>query len=178
MKNIFVIKTSPRVGGNSDRLADEFIKGAREAGNNVDQVSLTNKDIKFCRGCLVCQQTHECVIKDDTEPIRKKMLEADVIVWSTPVYYFCISGQMKTMIDRSNPLYSMDYKFRDVILLATAAEDESTTVEGTVKATQGWVDCFEHASLKHVVFAGGVTSKGDIEGHKALKEAYNLGRSI
>ncbi|WP_024993424.1 flavodoxin family protein [Phocaeicola paurosaccharolyticus] len=178
MKNVFVIKTSPRKSGNSDHLADEFIKGAIEAGNHVEEVSLTGKNIQFCRGCMTCQQTHRCVIKDDAEPIREKMLQADVIVWATPIYYYCVSGQMKTMIDRANPLYSMDYKFRDIYLLATAAEDEPSTVEGTVKATQGWVDCFGKATLKKVVFAGGVNSKGDIEGHSALKEAYELGKTI
>ncbi|ADV44951.1 flavodoxin family protein [Bacteroides helcogenes] len=178
MKNVLVIKTSPRKGGNSDRLADEFIKGATEAGNHVEEVSLVGKNIQFCRGCLTCQKTQRCVIKDDAVAICEKMLNADVIVWATPVYYYCISGQMKTMIDRANPLYGMDYKFRDIYLLATAAEDEPTTVEGSVKATQGWVDCFAKATLQKVVFAGGVNDKGDIEGHPSLKEAYELGKRI
>lgn len=178
MKNVLVIKTSPRKSGNSDQLADELIKGAIEKGNHVEEVSLAGKDIQFCRGCLTCQQTQRCVIKDDAITICEKMLNADVIVWSTPVYYYCVSGQMKTMIDRANPLYSMDYKFRDIYLLATAAEDELSTVEGTVKATQGWVDCFEKATLQKVIFAGGVNGKGDIEGHPALNEAYKLGKTI
>ncbi len=178
MKNILVIKTSPRKGGNSDVLADAFIKGATNAGNNVEEVSLIGKEIAFCKGCFACQKTHRCIIHDDADNIRELMLNADVIVWATPVYYYSCSGQMKTMIDRANPLYSADYKFRDVYLLATAAEDEDYTVEGTVKVCQGWVDCFEKASLKGVVFAGGVNDKGDIKGHKALSEAEEMGRKI
>ena len=178
MKNVLIISTSPRKGGNSDMLATEFAKGAKEAGNEVDVVNLAGKKIEFCRGCLSCVKTQKCVIDDDAAEIRDKMLHADVIVWATPIYYYCISGQMKTMIDRGNPLYTSDYKFRDIYLLATAAEDEGYVVEGAVKATQGWIDCFEKASLKGVVFAGGVDKKGEIAGHKALAEAYEMGKGI
>ena len=178
MKNVLIISTSPRKGGNSDMLATEFAKGAKEAGNEVDVVNLAGKKIEFCRGCLSCVKTQKCVIDDDAAEVRGKMLNADVIVWEKPIYYYCISGQMKTMIDRGNPLYTSDYKFRDIYLLATAAEDEGYVVEGAVKATQGWIDCFEKASLKGVVFAGGVDKKGEIAGHKALAEAYEMGKGI
>ena len=178
MKNVLIISTSTRKGGNSDMLATEFAKGAKEAGNEVDVVNLAGKKIEFCRGCLSCVKTQKCVIDDDAAEVRDKMLSADVIVWATPIYYYCISGQMKTMIDRGNPLYTSDYKFRDIYLLATAAEDEGYVVEGAVKATQGWIDCFEKASLKGVVFAGGVDKKGEIAGHKALAEAYEMGKGI
>ncbi len=178
MKKILVISTSPRKDGNSDMLAQEFMRGANEAGNQVEYVSLIGKNIAFCRGCLACQKTLRCVIHDDADIIREQMLNAEVIVWATPVYYFSVSGQMKTMIDRANALYSSDYKFRDVYLLAAAAEDDPSTVEGAVKATQGWVDCLGKTTLKGVVFAGGVNNKGDIAGHKALTEAYELGKSV
>lgn len=178
MKKILVISTSPRKDGNSDMLAQEFMRGANEAGNQVEYVSLIGKNIAFCRGCLACQKTLRCVIHDDADIIREQMLNAEVIVWATPVYYYSVSGQMKTMIDRANALYSSDYKFRDVYLLAAAAEDDPSTVEGAVKATMGWVDCLEKTTLKGVVFAGGVNNKGDIAGHKALTEAYELGKSV
>jgi NAD(P)H-dependent FMN reductase len=106
------------------------------------------------------------------------MREAEVIVWATPIYYYSISGQMKTMIDRGNPLYGDDYKFREVYLLATAADDEPTTVVGARTALQGWVDCFEKATLKGEVFAGGVTMPQDISGHVGLQQAYELGKNV
>ena len=83
---------------------------------------------------------------------------------------------MKTMIDRANPLYTADYRFTDVYLLASAAEDDPATVDGTETVVRGWTDCFERATLRGVVFAGGVTAKGDIVGHKALAEAREMGR--
>lgn len=178
MSNILIIKTSPRTGGNSDALADEFARGAAEAGHHVETVSLARKAIGFCRGCLACQDTHCCVMHDDADAIGQQIHDADVVVWATPVYYYSVSGQMKTMIDRSNPVYGTDYKFRDVYLLASAAEDEPTTADGAVTALKGWVACFERSRLAGVVFAGGVNERGDIAGHPSLAKAYEAGRSV
>lgn len=177
-KNVLIISTSLRRNSNSDRLAAEFAQGAEETGNKVEVVRLRDKDIAFCRGCLACQKTHRCVIGDDAIGICQKMHDADVIVWATPVYYYSVSGQMKTMIDRANPLYDTDYHFREAYLLASAAEDDETTVEGAVKTLQGWVDCFPQVQLKGVIFAGGVNDPGDIEGHPALVQARQAGRSV
>lgn len=129
-KHILVISTSPRKGGNSETLANEFIRGAEESGNHVEKICLYDKTISFCKGCLTCLKTRTCIIHDDAEIIAQKMKTADVLVFATPVYYYEMSGQMKTMLDRANPLYDSDYQFRDVYLLAAAAEDEDTAVEG------------------------------------------------
>lgn len=87
-KKILVISTSPRKGGNSDALADAFIRGAQESGSSVEKVTLYDKTIGFCRGCLTCQSTGRCVIRDDADAIAQKMGEADVIVFATPIYYY------------------------------------------------------------------------------------------
>lgn len=177
-KKVLVISTSPRKGGNSDVLADEFVRGAREAGNSVEKITLIDKTIGFCRGCLACQSTQHCVIHDDADAIAQNMLTADVIVFATPIYYYAMCGQMKTMLDRSNPLFSADYAFRDIYLLAAAAEENEHTVDGAVTGLMGWIDCFEKARLAGTVFAGGVTSVGEIQGHPALKKAYEMGKNI
>ena len=131
-KKVLVISTSPRKGGNSDVLADEFVRGAQESGNSVEKVTLHNHTIGFCKGCLVCQSTQRCVIHDDADAIVRKMLTADVIAFATPIYYYGMCGQMKTMLDRSNPLFSADYAFRDIYLLSAAAEEDSHTPDGAV----------------------------------------------
>lgn len=177
-KKVLIISASLRKGGNSEMLAKEFEKGARKAGNEVAFFSLRDRKIGFCRGCLTCLKLGKCVIGDDAVEIAEKIKNADVLVFATPVYYYSISGQLKTMLDRANPLYDSDYRFTDVYLLATAAEDEKTTVEGAEKAVQGWVDCFERARLSGVVFAGGVNDAGDIAGHKGLTEAYEAGKNV
>lgn len=123
-KKICVIKTSLRLNSNSDQLADAFIQSAKESGNDVIEISLKDKKIAFCKGCLSCQKLGHCVINDDANIITEKIKQADVIVWATPIYYYEMSGQMKVMIDRANSLYTSNYQFRDVYLLSTAAENE------------------------------------------------------
>ena len=177
-KKVVIIETSLRSNSNSDKLADSFAKGAEDAGNEVEIVSLKGKRIGFCTGCFECLKRGDCVIDDDANAITEKILETDVVVWTTPIYYYEMSGQMKTMIDRANSLYPRDYQFRDVYLLTVAAEDEDAVDEKAAAGLQGWVDCFEKARFKGKVFAGGVNDRGDIENHKALKEAYELGKTI
>ncbi len=106
------------------------------------------------------------------------VLYADVVVWATPIYYYEMSGQMKTLIDRLNPMYSKDYKFRDVYLLATAAEEGDEAFEKAITGLNGWIDCFEKTSIKGTVLCGGVSSGGDISSNTKLKEAYNLGSLV
>ncbi len=106
------------------------------------------------------------------------MKNADVIAFATPIYYYEMSGQMKTLLDRANPLFPSDYKFRDIYFLASAAENEEDAMDKAVSGLGGWIDCFEKASLKGVVKAIGVTDEGDIEGNASLKEAYEMGMLI
>ena len=177
-KHVLIINSSPRKGGNSETLAAFFAKGAEEAGHKVETVYLREKKYGFCKGCLACLKVGHCVIKDDAVEIAAKMHDADVLVFATPVYYYSVSGQLKTMLDRANPLFDSDYAFTKAFLLATAAEDGEETVEGAVKAVQGWVDCFERCELAGTVFAGGVNGVGDIAGHPALEKAYQMGKEV
>ena len=177
-KKVLIISSSPRKDGNSEKLAEALAKGAAESGNVVETIYLREKSLNFCKGCFACLKLGHCVIADDAVEIAAKMHDADVLVFATPVYYYSVSGQLKTMLDRANPLYGTDYVFTKVYLLATAAEDEAETVEGAKKAVQGWVDCFERAEFAGTVFAGGVNDVGDIAGHPALETAYQTGRGI
>lgn len=106
------------------------------------------------------------------------MLAADVIAFATPIYYYEMCGQMKTMLDRTNPLYPSDYTFRDIYLLATAADEDVHAVDGASNGLSGWISCFEKARLSGTVFAGGVDAAGEIQGHPALKQAYEMGKEI
>lgn len=178
MKKVIVISTSLRAGSNSDMLADKFIEGALKSGNEVEKISLINKDIRFCRGCLACQKLGKCVINDDVNVIMQKVLNADVIVWATPIYYYEMSGQMKVLIDRMNAMYNLDYKFRDVYMLTTAAEDEPETPQRAINGLTGWIDCYHESRLAGTLFCGGVDAPRTIEGNDKLQEAYNLGMSI
>lgn len=128
-KKVVVLSTSLRSNSNSELLAKSFVEGSKESGNEVEYISLKNKDIRFCIGCLACQKLGHCVIKDDVTDIMDSVLYADVVVWATPIYYYEMSGQMKTLIDRLNPMYSKDYKFRDVYLLRQSQKKETKSLK-------------------------------------------------
>lgn len=97
---VLVINGSPRAKGNSDLLCDEFIRGAEEAGNQVEKISLREKEIFPCKACYACFRTGSCVQKDDMPGILEKAEKADVLLLATPTYFLTMSGQMKVMIDR------------------------------------------------------------------------------
>ncbi len=178
MKKVIVISTSLRAGSNSDMLADQFIAGAIAAGNDVQKISLADKQLVFCKGCLACQKLGKCVIDDDANIIMRQVLNADVVCWATPIYYYEMSGQMKVLIDRLNAMYSLDYKFRDVYMLSTAAEDEPQVPERAVAGLTGWIDCYPKSRLAGTLFCGGVDAPRTIEDNETLLKAFDLGKSI
>ena len=177
-KNVLILSTSLRPGSNSDALAEAFARGAREAGNAVEILSLRGKTMGFCRGCLACLEKGRCIQNDDAPAMVEKMGRADVLVFATPIYYYEMSGQMKTLLDRANSLYDSDYAFTDVYLLTAAAEDEDGVDSRAISGLEGWIACFERARLAGTVFAGGVNKAGEIRGHRALEEAYRMGGRV
>ena len=179
MSKVLVITPSLRAKSNSDVLAGRLIAGAKDAGHEVEVVSLKGKEIRFCIGCLNCQKTQKCVLKDDAIEIAEKMKNADTLVFVTPIYYYEMSGQMKTLLDRMNPLYPSDYKFRKVYMLSVAAEDEEYVPEKAVSGLEGWIDCFEKAEFAGSLFCGGINDAGEANGRPAeLEEAYEFGKQI
>ncbi len=177
-KNVLIITASLRPNSNSDALAAAFADGAKETGNDVETISLKGKTIGFCVGCLACQKTQKCVLRDDAVALAEKVKNAGVVVFASPVYYYSVSGLLKTFLDRCNPLFPSDYSFRDVYFLATAADTGESAMDGPVKAVQGWVDCFEKARLAGTVFGGGVDAPGGMEGHPALQKAREMGKQV
>lgn len=178
-KKVLVISTSLRQNSNSDLLAQKFAQGAREAGHQVEFVSLRGKDLRFCTGCMACMKGPRCVIQDDANAIVEQIGKAEVICFATPVYYFEMSGQMKTLLDRANPLYNADYAFRDIYLLTASAEAEASASDGAVNGLKGWIACFEQARLAGVVRGGGVDAPGQMaQETNKLAEAYELGKRI
>ena len=100
-KKILVLSGSPRKGGNSDYLCDRFIAGAQEAGHEAVKIFISGKKVGYCRACYACKNTGKCVQKDDMEEILAKMLAADVLVLASPVYFYSIDAQIKTVLDRT-----------------------------------------------------------------------------
>lgn len=175
-KNILILSSSPRKGGNSDSLCDEFMRGALDSGNTVEKVFLRDKKINPCLGCSVCSQYQKpCPQKDDAAEVIGKMLKADVIVMATPVYFYAMSAQMKTLIDRCcGPYTQMSGK--EFYFIATAAETDAKIMDRIVANFMGFLDCLESPTVKGTLFCGGVWHTGEIKGNPKLKEAYEMGR--
>ena len=160
-KRILILSSSPRKGGNSDTLCDEFLRGAKEAGNDVEKIFLRDKKINYCTGCSTCSLHHKpCPQKDDAAEIIDKMVAADVIVMATPVYFYTMSAQMKTLIDRCCGLYT-EMNDKEFYFIVTAAEDDKEKMMRTVDTFQGFLDCLENPTIKGVVFGLGVWHVGE-----------------
>lgn len=178
MKNILIISASPRKNGNSDILCDRFAQGAVESGHKVEKIFLASKNVGYCRGCGVCNSTHQCVQKDDMTNILEKMVNADVIVLATPVYFYSMDGQMKTFIDRTVPRYT-EIKNKDFYFIMTAADTEKDSLSRTMEAFRGFTeDCLEGAKEAGIIYGTGAWQVGEIKSTKAYDEAYEMGRKI
>ncbi len=178
MKNVLIINSTYRKSGNSEALAAQFAKGAEEAGHSVKIINLRDIQLKFCVGCLCCQKTGKCIQSDGVNELLPVVQNADVIVFATPVYYYSMCGQLKTFLDRLNPLYGQENKFKKVYLLATAADSEKSAMDGTVKGIQGWIDCFDGVEFSGIVCGTGAEGIGDVRKTAAFTEAYELSKQI
>ena len=177
-KNVLVISASPRKGGNSDTLCDEFIRGAQESGNHAEKIFLASKNIKYCIGCGVCNTTQKCVQKDDMAEILDKMVEADVIVLATPVYFYTMDAQMKTLIDRTVPRYT-EIQNKDFYFIVAAADTERKMMERTIEGFRGFTqNCLTGAREKGIIYGTGAWQAGEIKGTPAVKQAYEMGRNV
>lgn len=178
-KKVLVISSSLRNNSNSEMLAKQAAKGAEDAGHDVEFITLKDKTLNFCKGCLACQKTMKCVIRDDAAEICVKVGNSDVIIFANPIYYYELCGQLKTLLDRCNPLYPSDYRFRDVYLITASAEDGDEVYKTAENGLQGWVDCFEKAKLVKVLSGGGLNDPSDAEKNEEyLKSAYELGKNV
>ena len=179
MKSVLVLSASLRKDSNSEILARALARGAQEKGHRVEVISLREKELRFCTGCMACLQAHRCAIHDDAGAIVEKMGAADVICFATPVYYYGMAGQMKTLLDRANPLFSSEYAFRDIYLLTASAEREDSAADGAVRGLEGWISCFERARLAGVVRGGGADAPGEMARlTDKLDQACRMGRQV
>lgn len=177
-KKVLILAASFRKKGNSDLLCDEFARGATEAGNEVEKIYLNDKNIGYCRGCGVCNTTHKCVLKDDMAEILDKMIKADVIVMATPVYFYSMNGQMKTLIDRTVPRYG-EISNKDFYFIVAAADDNQANMERTLEGFRGFTeDCLDNAKEKGIIYGTGAWNMGDIKGNPAMEDAYLMGKAV
>ena len=180
-KNIVILNGSPRKNGNTAALVREFARGAREAGNTVTEFFLNSMDIHGCKGCFGGHSGRACpcVQKDDMNQIYPAVKESDVVVLASPLYYWSLSGQLRTAMDR---LFALEEGEGNLLrgngrscALIMAAEGHG--FEDVVTYYDHLMDHLRWKSLGHVL-AGGNMDVGDIQGKPELRQAYGLGKSI
>lgn len=177
-KKVLILSGSPRKGGNSDILCDEFMKGTVEAGNDVEKIRVADKKVGYCKACYYCTAHNgECVIKDDMAEILQKMIDSDVIVLASPVYFYSIDAQLKAVIDRTVARW-LEVHDKEFYYIATCADKENESVETTFACFRGYADCVEGAVEKGLIYGTGAYEKGEILSSPAIKEAYEAGKNV
>lgn len=178
MKNITVLLGSPRKNGNSDRLAEAFINGAKKAGNHVSDYVIRDMTIGGCIGCEYCyDHSGQCSQKDDMLLVYENLNMTDIIVIASPVYYQGFPAQLKAVIDRLYVTENRVFPITSAILLITYA----TLGEEMGTAT---IDYFKRLAKYHgwknegIITVSGMDGRKDIIGNMALEQAFKLGESI
>ena len=174
-KKVLILSSSPRRGGNSDRLCDRFMAGAQQAGHEVEKIFLKDRRIGYCTGCGACYGgAGPCPQKDDAAGVIGKMVEADVIVMATPVYFYTMSAQMKTLIDRCCARYT-EMTGKEFYFIVAAADDSKAAMERTIDGFRGFLDCLDDSRECGTIYGVGAWKIGEIEGSPAMKQAYDAG---
>ena len=174
---ILVITGSPRKNGNSNTLADNFIKGAQEAGHTVVRFDSAFKNVHPCIACNKCGMNGQCVFKDDFEFVKANIIDSDAVVFATPMYYFGISAQIKAVIDRFCAINGQISKPKKAALLMTYADTSEKEAQPIINHYEvllnylGWTDIGK-------IIAPGVWTEGDIMNTQHPQKAYELGKNL
>lgn len=176
-KKILILSGSPRKGGNSDILCDQFAKGATEAGHEVEKIRIAERNIGYCRGCYMCKDSGECIIKDDMADVLQKMIHADVIVLASPVYFYSIDAQLKAVIDRTVARW-LEVKDKLFYYIVTMADETVVSADTALACFRGYADCVEGAVEKGIIIGSGVYEKGEIKNTPVLHQAYEMGKKV
>lgn len=176
MKNVLIISSSPRKNGNSQLLCQKFYEGAKANGHTVELIRIAEKKIGYCCACDGCMRNHgSCVLDDDMGEILKKFQAADVLVLATPIYFYGISAQMKTFIDRTYPIWQ-HLGNKDVYYIVSAGLDKAI-IERSLGDLDGFVEHLEKYSVKGRIYAVNVMEAGKVD-MSVMEQAYQMGKSI
>ncbi len=180
---------SPRRGGNTEILLEEALKGAETEGAKVERLYLSDFTITPCKECHGCDRTGNCVILDDMQKIYPKLLEADVLIFASPIFFYGVTAWAKALIDRSQALWARKYLLKDPSLgkegkkrkgffISVGATKGQKVFEGAVLTVKYFFDAFNAEYAGELVLRG-VEAKGDILKHpEVLPQAFEAGRRL
>lgn len=177
-KKVLILSGSPRKGGNSDLLCDAFARGAAEAGHDVEKLRVAAMKIHPCSGCYYCRDHGgQCAHKDDMAALLQRMIDADVLVLASPVYFYSIDAQLKAVIDRTVARW-LEVKNKEFYYIVTMADEEAASADTTLACFRGYADCVEGAVERGAIVAGDVYEPGKVEGTAYLEQAFQMGRDV
>ena len=180
---------SPRRDGNTDLLLEETLKGAETERAEVERIHLSDFTITPCKECHGCDQTGNCVILDDMENIYPKLIEADIIILASPIFFYGITAWAKALIDRSQAIWARKYLLKDPSMgkggrkkrgffISVGATKGQKVFEGAILTAKYFFDALNAEYVGELVFRG-VDAKGDIlKQQGALQEAFEAGRRL
>ena len=176
-KKILILSGSPRKGGNSDILCDEFMRGTQDAGHTVEKIFIRDQKIGYCNACYACRESGVCVLKDGMQEVLEKMAWADVIVMASPVYFYSIDAQMKTVIDRTLAQWTK-LPDKEFYYIMTAADDEDAAFDTALACFRGFAVCLKGSKEKGIIRGGSVYEAGAVKGTKHMSAAYEMGKNV
>jgi putative NADPH-quinone reductase len=176
--NILVLQASPNAHGSTALLVDGFSRGAREAGHQVTVVDVCRLSIAPCTGCVACGYEGPCVQHDDMDALRRQILSSDMLVLATPLYYYGMTAQLKTVIDRfCSANSSITGKRLRSALLTVAWNADDWTFEALVAHYHTLVR-YLHLRDEGMVLGYGCGTPGMTKASGCVEEAYRLGNSL
>lgn len=175
---IVILNGSPRKDGNTQILAQAFADGAKQK-HEVEIINVCDSNVYPCIGCNSCfsREGNKCFRADGMQEIYAKLSQADLLVVASPVYFYGISAQLKSVIDRLHTPMRNTFKIKGLALLLTAASSKASVFDAIVRQYELVLDYF-HFEDKGRMLVGGVGDKGAITQREELKEAYSLGKSL
>lgn len=173
---ITVLNGSPRKNGNTEIMVNEFARGAKEAGHETEIISLGGKKISGCLGCQYCF-SHDgvCVQKDDMAEVLKVLDETDLLVFASPIYWFDITAQLKSAIDRMYARGKIGFHFKKTALLLDSASDH--VYDAALAQYKAMCSYLKWESVGEICIPG-MAEKGSMSDALALKQVYELGKSL
>lgn len=175
-KAVLILSSSPRRGGNSEMLCEQFKRGAEEAGHRVKMININDYDIRYFDQ-KEYDRAASAAETDDAASIIGKMKNADVIVLSSPVYFYNMTAQLKALIDRTYG-HEKDLGEKEFVYIATSTDRDDEATDGVFEAFHGFARCLYHSVERGRIRGNGARNRGDIESHPAMNEAYELGKGI
>lgn len=182
MKKVVAFVGSPRKNGNTATLVNEVIRGAQDAGSETTVFDLYDMNIKPCQGCLVCRKTGQCVLQDDFQNMFKHIIDADAVVFGSPVYIWQVTAQMKLLWDRLCGLFDENFKPRyaakSLIMVYSQGNPNPQSFQTSFQTNEAVLKLFGLHVVDTILVSGGGDPTTAANNKELLLKAYEAGKAV